>query len=60
MSQSINQNDFMNQLDGPVRNFVKEQLEIIMEEERKQFFEEEYPGLAQIKNGYYKRSLNTK
>ena len=60
MSQSINQNDFMNQLDGLVRDFVKEQLETIMEEERKQFFEKEHPELTQIKNGYYKRSLDTK
>jgi len=60
MSQSINQNDFMNQLDGLVRDFVKEQLETIMEEERKQFFEEEHPELTQIKNGYYQRSLDTK
>ncbi|WP_269411063.1 IS256 family transposase [Lentibacillus daqui] len=60
MSQSINQDDFMNQLDGLVRDFVKEQLETIMEEERKQFFEEEHPELTQIKNGYYQRSLDTK
>ncbi|MEF3331729.1 IS256 family transposase [Oceanobacillus oncorhynchi] len=60
MSQSINQNTFMNQLDELVRDFVKEQLETIMEEERKQFFEKERPELTQVKNGYYKRSLDTK
>lgn len=30
MSQSINQDDFMNQLDELVRDFVKEQLETLM------------------------------
>ncbi|WP_269411750.1 IS256 family transposase [Lentibacillus daqui] len=60
MSQSITDHDFINQLDNLVRDFVKEQLETIMEEERKQFFEVEHPELKQVKNGYYKRSLDTK
>ncbi len=45
MSQSITDHDFINQLDNLVRDFVKEQLETIMEEERKQFFEVEHPEL---------------
>lgn len=32
MSQSMPDNDFINQLDGLVRDFVKEQLETIMKE----------------------------
>lgn len=60
MSQSITDNDFMNQLDNLVRDFVKDQLENIMEEERKQFFETEHPEWEQVKNGYYKRALDTK
>lgn len=60
MSQSITDNDFMNQLDSLVRDFVKDQLENMMEEGSKQFFEVEHPELEQVKNGYYKRILDIK
>lgn len=60
MSQSITDESFINQLDDLVRDFVKEQLESIMKEEIKQFFEVEHPELAYIKNGYYTRTLDTK
>src|SRR5699024_4765403 len=57
---SITNDGFMNQLDSLVRDFVKDQLETILEEEREQFFNEEHPELKQVKNGYYKRTLDTK
>jgi len=60
MTQSITNDGFMNQLDSLVRDFVKDQLETILEEEREQFFNEEHPELKQVKNGYYKRTLDTK
>lgn len=60
MSQSISNNDFMNQMDSLVRDFVKDQLETILEEEREQFFKVEHPELKQVKNGYYPRTLDTK
>ncbi|WP_188634433.1 IS256 family transposase, partial [Lentibacillus kapialis] len=60
MSQSISKDSFMNQMDSLVRDFVKDQLETIVEEEREQFFNVEHPELKQVKNGYYPRSLDTK
>ncbi|WP_461183826.1 IS256 family transposase, partial [Virgibacillus kimchii] len=60
MSHSITNNDFMNQLDTLVRDFVKEHLETIMKEEMEQFFKVEHPELKQVKNGYYTRTLDTK
>lgn len=43
-----------------VKNFVKEKLELIMEEERENFFKVENPDLRSSKNGYYHRNLDTK
>lgn len=60
MSNSISDHPFMNQLDELVRDFVKEQLETILKEEMSNFFEVEHPELEQVKNGYYKRILDTK
>lgn len=60
MSQSITNDGFMNQLNDLVRDFVKDQLETMMEEEREQFFKVERPDLKQVKNGYYERTLDTK
>nr|WP_234031453.1 transposase [Lentibacillus cibarius] len=60
MSIHITDNDFMNKLNGLVRDFVKNQLETIMEEEREQFFKVEHPELEQVKNRYYTRTLDTK
>lgn len=60
MSQSITNESFMNQLDGLVRDFVKDHLETMMKEEMKSFFEVEHPELEQVKNGFYTRTLDTK
>jgi len=60
MSTSIGQNNLENQLDQMVREFVKEKLETIMNEERENFFENEHPELKNQKNGHYVRQLDTK
>src|SRR5699024_7212240 len=60
MFQSIMDNDFINQMDELVREFIQEQLETTMKEEMENFFKVEHPELKQVKNGYYPRSLDTK
>jgi putative transposase len=60
MSTSIGQNNLENQLDQMVREFVKEKLETIMQEERESFFANEHPELKNQKNGNYTRQLDTK
>lgn len=60
MSQSITNESFTNQLDHLVRDFVKDHLETIMQEEMKNFYEVEHPELDQVKNGFYRRTLDTK
>lgn len=60
MSNSLPENVFFNHLEELVKNFVKEKLELIMEEERENFFKLEQPELKSSKNGYYQRNLDTK
>ncbi|AIF42483.1 IS256 family transposase [Virgibacillus sp. SK37] len=60
MSNSLPENLFSNHLENLVQSFVKEKLELIMEEERENFFKVENPELDSSKNGYYQRNLDTK
>lgn len=60
MSTSIGQDSLENQLDQMVRNFVKEKLETMIEEEMTNFFDHEHPELKNTKNGHYERQLDTK
>src|SRR5690554_3874150 len=60
MSNSITENIFSNHMEELVKNFVKEKLELIMEEERENFFKVENPDLRSSKNVYYHRNLDTK
>lgn len=60
MSNSLPENVFFNHLEEFVKNFVKEKLEVIMEEERENFFKVEHPELKNSKNGYYHRNLDTR
>ncbi|MCG3419928.1 IS256 family transposase [Oceanobacillus jordanicus] len=60
MSTSITENIFSNQIESMVRNFVKENLEVILKEEFKNYFEVEHPELKNSKNGYYERGLDTR
>lgn len=60
MVNSIKQTPIGDQLDEMVRDFVKEKIEMIMQEEIKQFFEVEHPELKNHRNGYYQRTLDTR
>jgi putative transposase len=60
MSNSITENIFSKPLEELVQNFVKENLELILKEEFKNFFEVEHPELKNSKNGYYERILDTR
>jgi putative transposase len=60
MSNSISENSFFNQLEELVLDFVKENLEKILKEEMKNFFDVEHPELKNFKNGYYERILDTR
>lgn len=60
MSNSITENIFSKQIEELVLNFVKENLESILKEEMKNFFEVEHPELKNSKNGFYERILDTK
>ncbi|WP_212928118.1 IS256 family transposase, partial [Oceanobacillus sp. J11TS1] len=60
MSTSITDNDFSKQMEELVLKFVKDNLESILKEEMKNFFEVEHPELKNSKNGFYERILDTK
>ncbi|MBP1997116.1 IS256 family transposase [Paenibacillus eucommiae] len=61
MSSSITNTEFMNQLENAVRTFVQEKLELVMREEISNFFAVEQPEeTSNTRNGYYKRTLETK
>ncbi|GAA0472957.1 IS256 family transposase [Alkalibacillus silvisoli] len=60
MSNSIPQNELSKQIEDLVLGFVKENLEVILKEEMKNFFEVENPELSSSKNGYYERILDTR
>lgn len=57
---SIIDNLFSNQMEELVKQFVQYNLETIMKEEMKNFFEVEHPELKNSKNGYYPRMLDTR
>lgn len=57
---SIIDNLFSNQMEELVKQFVQDNLETIMKEEMKNFFEVEHPELKNSKNGYYSRMLDTR
>ncbi len=60
MSNSITNNIFSKPMEELVQDFVKENLELILKEEFKNFFEVEYPELKNSKNGFYERILDTR
>lgn len=60
MTTSITENAISKQLEELVLNFVKENLESILREEMKNYFEVEHPDLKNSKNGSYERMLDTK
>ena len=57
--RSIPNDDWANQLESVIRQFVKEKLEMIMREEIKHFLEIEQAGTPNMRNGYYQRNLDT-
>ena len=59
MSKSISNIDWANQLESVIRQFVKEKLELIMQEEIKNFLEIEQADTSNMRNGYYQRNLDT-
>nr|WP_026286148.1 transposase [Salsuginibacillus kocurii] len=60
MGSSIGHTSIEDQIDNMVKQFVKEKLELLMNEERNHSFETEHPELPYQKNGYYERTLDTK
>jgi transposase-like protein len=60
MSSSINKSDFTNQLEEIIKSFIQERLEIIMKAELDNYLKVERPNHPNSKNGYYKRSLDTR
>ncbi|MED3648668.1 transposase, partial [Halalkalibacterium halodurans] len=60
MSSSINNSDFTNQLEEIIKSFIQERLEIIMKAELDNYLKVERPNHPNSKNGYYKRSLDTR
>ncbi|MFC7062094.1 transposase, partial [Halobacillus seohaensis] len=60
MSISINYEELMNQLEPMLKKIIKEQAEMLMREEMKNFFEVEHPELKNSKNGSYERILDTR
>lgn len=60
MSSSINKSDYSNQLVSLVHEFIKEKLELVMEEEIKNFIKVENSDRSLQRNGYYPRSLDTR
>ncbi|BDG31686.1 hypothetical protein PthBH41_13980 [Parageobacillus thermoglucosidasius] len=59
MSKSISNIDWANQLESVIRQFVKEKLELIMQEEIKNFLEIKQADTSNMRNGYYQRNLDT-
>ncbi|GAJ41859.1 IS256 family transposase, partial [Saccharococcus caldoxylosilyticus] len=59
MSKSISNIDWANQLESVIRQFVKEKLELMMQEEIKNFLEIEQADTSNMRNGYYQRNLDT-
>ena len=57
--RSIPNDDWANQLESVIRQFVKKKLELIMREEIKHFLEIEQAGTPNMRNGYYQRNLDT-
>ncbi|GCD82196.1 hypothetical protein PTHTG4_12580 [Parageobacillus thermoglucosidasius] len=55
MSKSISNIDWANQLESVIRQFVKEKLELIMQEEIKNFLEIKQADTSNMRNGYYQR-----
>ncbi|RXI96747.1 IS256 family transposase [Anaerobacillus alkaliphilus] len=60
MKPIIPNNDFTNQLEDLVKNFLKDKMELYLKEEIKNFIEVEKPDQGLQRNGYYERSLDTK
>ncbi|WP_274366329.1 IS256 family transposase [Paenibacillus thermotolerans] len=60
MNQSVHEAGIPNLLENLVREFVKEKLELIMNEEMNNFLQIEQQGLRNSRNGYYERTLDTK
>lgn len=60
MTTSITKNDFSIQLEDLVKNFLKDKMELFLQEEIKNFIQVEKPELDLKRNGYYDRSLDTK
>lgn len=60
MTTSINKNEFSIQLEDLVKNFLKDKMELFLQEEIKNFIQVEKPDLDLKRNGYYERSLDTK
>lgn len=58
-NRSISNNDWTNQLESVIRQFVKEKLELIMREEIKSFLQIEQTDSSNMRNGYYQRNLDT-
>lgn len=60
MKSSITKNELSNQLEDLVKNFLKDKVEFLLQEEIKNFIQVEKPELDLKRNGYYERSLDTK
>ncbi|MCT8139969.1 IS256 family transposase [Anaerobacillus sp. CMMVII] len=60
MKSIIPANEFTNQLEDLVKNFLKDKMELYLKEEIKNFIEVEKPDQGLQRNGYYERSLDTK
>nr|WP_272899232.1 transposase [Caldalkalibacillus salinus] len=60
MSSSINNSEIKNQLEKVLKSLVQEKLELIMKEELENYLKVERPELANSKNGFYNRSLDTR
>jgi putative transposase len=59
MNQSIHKSEFVEQLANAVLLFVKDKLELLMQEELRNFLEIERPESETTRNGFYKRTLET-
>lgn len=60
MSISIDYEAFIKQLEPMLKEMIKDQAEVLMREEMKNFFEVEHPELKNSKNGSYERILDTR
>ncbi|TLS53465.1 hypothetical protein FE782_04120 [Paenibacillus antri] len=57
---TLQQTSINNLFENLVRDFVKEKLELIMNEEMKNFIQVEHPDHRNTRNGYYERTLDTR